>query len=210
ADGYSGESPPIFSTGFSTWNSIYGPWFSSLAPASLPVSPSLPVPPSTPLALPPATPLPLKSLSLVATLDKSIAGRLVGTLTGGGTTWNPFGGAGVSTFGSSGALIFGGSGGLGFGASTFLGGGGSLGGGGGSAFLTATNLTFSAFTRSCLRVPARAVAKTAKKMIATCNMMLKMVPLADRPFLVSFLDSSNLIIAGSPCLKTHFCIRQPA
>src|SRR5712671_3893895 len=201
-DGYSGASPPIFSTGFSTWNSMYGPC-SSLTPASLPVSPSLPVPPFTPFAEPPATPLPLKSFSLVIAFDRSIEGSLVGTLTTGGRTLNPFGGAGASTFGNS---TLGGAGVLGFGVSTFLGGGGGsfFGGGGGSFFFTSTNLTFSALTLSGFLVPALAVAKTARKMISECNITLKMVPPADRPFLSVFLDSSSRIMEGSLLINAPF------
>src|SRR5689334_17171990 len=134
--GYSGASPPIFSTGFSTWNSMYGPECSSAfgSPASLPFESASPVPPFTPLAVPPATPLPLKSFSLVSAFDRSIAGILVGTLTGVGTTWKPFGGAGASTFGcSTTSFGLGGSGAFGFGGSflTLGGGGGSFLGGGG-------------------------------------------------------------------------------
>jgi len=134
--------------------------------------------------------LPLKSASLVIAFDRSIAGMAVGTLTGGATTLNPCGGAGAttlgaSTFGGDGAFFgFGGSG-FGFSISFF--------GGGGSSFLTATKLTFSSFTFSALLMPARAVAKTARKMIDTCNIMLKRAPPTDRPFL-SGLDSSNRIL----------------
>src|SRR5205085_8815719 len=127
--GYSGDSPPILATGFSTWNSMYGPWWSSsafAAPASLPFEFSSPVPPFTPFAVPPATPLPLKSFSLVSVLDSSIVGILVGTLTGVSRTLKPFGGAGASTgLGcSTTSLVFGGSGVFGFGVSLTLGGGG--------------------------------------------------------------------------------------
>ena len=114
----------------------------------------------------------------------------------GGAGASTLGSLGISTFGSSGAL------GLGFGASTFLGGGGSFfGGGGASGFFISTNLTFSAFTFSRLFVLARAVAKTARKMISECNIMLKMVPPADRPFLPVLLDSSSLIIGRLPWNK---------
>src|SRR5207248_10278488 len=102
---------------------MYGPCSSLAAPASLPVSPSLPVPPFTPLAVPPATPLPLKSFSLVTAFDRPIVRSVVGIATGGGTTWKPFGGAGASTLGVS-TLDFGGFCvfGFGFGGSCLLGG----------------------------------------------------------------------------------------
>src|SRR5712671_2688571 len=132
-DGYSGASPPIFSTGFSTWNSMYGPC-SSLTPASLPVSPSVPVPPFTPLSEPPATPLPLKSFSLVTALDRSTVGRLVGILTTGATTLNPFGGAGATSLASLGISTLG-AGAFGLGATL---GTSFFGGGGGSSFFIAT------------------------------------------------------------------------
>src|SRR5256885_15444172 len=145
-DGYSGASPPIRATGFSTWNSMYGPWCSSsgFTPASLPLESASPVPPFTPLPVPPATPLPLKSFSLVTAFDRSTVGILVGTATGGGTIWKPFGGAGASTFGCS-TTSLGRSGDLGFGSSFLtLGGGGSfLGGGGGSGFFISLKRRFS-------------------------------------------------------------------
>src|SRR5437016_3421918 len=178
---------------------MYGPCSSLAAPASLPVSPSLPVPPFTPLAVPPATPLPLKSFSLVTALDRSIVGSFVGIATGGGMTWKPFGGAGASTLGAS-TFNFGGSGvfGFGFGGSGFLGGGGSSFFGGGGSFFISMNRTFSDLTLSALRVPARAVAKTARKITRTCNITLEMVPPTDRFFLFDFVDSSRCIIEGSP------------
>src|SRR5712672_151108 len=149
---------------------MYGPW--SAAPAALPMSPSVPVPPFTPFDDPPATPLPLKSFSFVIALDKSTAGTVVGMLTGGGTTLNPWAGAGGTSLGS---WIFGVCT-LGFGVS--FGGGGSsfFGGGGGSGLFTSAKRTFSGFTFSGPREPARAVAKTARKTIKECNIMLKMVP----------------------------------
>ncbi|PYO09869.1 MAG: hypothetical protein DMD30_04630 [Gemmatimonadetes bacterium] len=64
--------------------------------------------------------------------------------------------------------------------------GGSFLGGGGSSFFIATKLTFSARFFSGFRVPARAVAKTARKMTRTCNITLKMVPPTDRFFLSVF------------------------
>src|ERR1700730_18685437 len=114
---------------------------------------------------------------------------LVGTLTTGGTTLNPCGGATGTFLGNCGTLTTFGVGALGLGAS--LGGGGSFLGGGGTSFFTDTKLTFVC-TSSFFRVPARAVAKIARKMINECNIMLKMVPPADRPFF-SRLDSSSCI-----------------
>src|SRR5437762_4284231 len=158
---------------------MYGPCSSGFltSPASLPVSPSLPVPPFTPFAVPPATPFPLKSFSLVTAFDRSMDGSLVGMATGGGTTWKPFGGAGAWTFGASTTLSLGGSGVLGLGGSGFFGGGGgSFFGGGGGSFFIAMKLTFSALVLSGFLVPARAVAKTARKITSTCNITLEMVP----------------------------------
>src|SRR5207244_9323244 len=98
---------PIFSTAFSTWDSVYTWSSTALTPAFLPVSPSLPVPPLTPVEEPPATPLPLKSFSLVSAFDRSIEGSFVGTFTGGAKTLNPFGGARGASFGSWGTTNFG-------------------------------------------------------------------------------------------------------
>ena len=81
---------------------------------------------------------------------------------------------------------------FGFGVS-FGGGGGSFFGGGGSVFFISTKLTLVS-TFSAFREPARAVANTARKMIKECNIMLKMVPPADRPFVWVFVDSSSRII----------------
>ena len=89
----------------------------------------------------------------------------------------------LTTFGGVGSFFLG-FGGSGFLTSSFL------GGGGGS--FTDTKFTFVSLF-SFIFVPARAVAKTARKTMSECNIMLKMVPPADRPFLSDFLDSSNRI-----------------
>jgi len=123
-------------------------------------------------------------------LDRSTVGRLVGMFTAGARTLNPCGGATETYLGSWGRPTT--FGGLGFRAS--LGGGGnSFFGGGGSVFFISTKLTLVS-TFSAFREPARAVAKTARKTISECNIMLKMVPPTDRPFLSGLFDSSSRII----------------
>src|SRR5687768_8853539 len=190
--GYSTCVPEIAETCSSTWKSMYA-LSGSIAGAAFPASLS-PVPPSLPEAVPPATPLPLKSASLVTFADRSTFGSSTGTFTGALSTWNPFGGA-ISCFGTGGR----GSGVCSvFGRSFFTfggGGGGSFflisGGGGGGSFIF-TKLTFcSRFALSC-SIPARAVAYTAKKMIAEWKTTLKIVPPA--AFCLWGFDSSNVVI----------------
>ena len=103
---------------------------------------------------------------------------MVGTLTAGVSTLNPRAGAGGTSGGSQQLDLWR----LHLGLRRFGGGAEapSVEARRGSSSLHCANVLSFHFSG---REPARAVAKTARKTIKECNIMLKMVPPADRPFL---------------------------